>query len=96
MQELLIIGNIIRFRPKPPETAQRFGLNWQCFLPKPHFLYCRSGVRFFASKPIIKLLEERKERIAQSVADSERIKEELRAAEDGRQKSLRQLMKLNL
>lgn len=90
MQELLIIGSIITdLGQTATETAQRFGLNWQQFLAQAiNFCIVAGVLWFFASKPIIKLLEERKERIAQSIADSERIKEELRAAEDGRQKIL--------
>ena len=87
MQELLIIGSIITdLGQTATETAQRFGLNWQQFLAQAiNFCIVAGVLWFFASKPIIKLLEERKKKIAQSIADSARIKEELQAAEDGRQ-----------
>ncbi|MDI9401110.1 MAG: F0F1 ATP synthase subunit B [Limisphaerales bacterium] len=90
MQELLIIGSLITdLGQTATETAQRFGLNWQQFFAQAiNFCIVAGVLWFFASKPIIKLLEERKQRIAQSVADSKRIKEELEAAEAGRQQIL--------
>ena len=67
-------------------TAEQFGLNW------PHFIaqcICFAIVAFllhrFAYKPILKVLEERRKLIAESLQNAERIKAELARAEATRQ-----------
>jgi len=73
------------------ETADRFGLDW------PHFIaQCISFgiVAFllhkFAYKPIQTVLEERRKRIAQGLADAENIKRELAKAQEKAQEVLTQ------
>jgi F-type H+-transporting ATPase subunit b len=90
MQELLIIGSLLTdLGETAVETGQRFGVNWPQFLVQCiNFCIVAGVLWFFASKPIAKLLEDRRARIAQSMADAERIKQELAAAETGRQEIL--------
>lgn len=71
------------------ETALTFGLD------APHFIaQCISFaiVAFllhrFAYKPVLKMLDERKERIAESLANAEKIKQELAKTEEARQEVL--------
>jgi F-type H+-transporting ATPase subunit b len=90
MQELLIIGSITTdLANTATETAARFGLNWSQFIAQAiNFCIVAAVLWFFASKPIIRMLEERRQRIAQSMADAQRIKEELAQAESERQQIL--------
>lgn len=73
------------------ETAQRFGVDW------PHFIaqMLSFGIVLFALqklvfKPVLKALEERKQRIAESLANAEKITVELARAEIARQEILSQ------
>lgn len=90
MQELLILGSLLTdLGETAVETGQRFGINWPQFIVQTiNFCIVAGVLWFFASKPILKLLEERKNRIAQSMADADRIKQELATAETKRQEIL--------
>jgi len=73
------------------DTAQQFGVNW------PHFIaQCLSFVivvfllHRFAYKPILQVLEERRERIKEGLDNAERIKAELAKTEAARQEALNQ------
>lgn len=90
MQELLILGSLLTdLGESAVETGQRFGVNWPQFIVQTiNFCIVAGVLWFFASKPIIKLLEERRKRIAQSMADADRIKQELASAEVKRQEIL--------
>ena len=90
MQELLIIGSITTdLANTATETAARFGLNWPQFIAQAiNFCIVAAVLWFFASKPNMRMLEERRKRIAQSMADAQRIKEELAQAESERQQIL--------
>lgn len=72
-------------------TAEKFGLDW------PHFIaQCISfgivafALYKFAYKPILNVLEERRQRIAESLANAERIKAELDHTQAARKKILDQ------
>jgi len=71
------------------DTAQQFGVNW------PHFLaQCLSFslvvflLHRFAYKPILQVLEERRQRIQEGLENAERIKAELAKTEAARQEAL--------
>jgi F-type H+-transporting ATPase subunit b len=73
------------------ETARRFGVDW------PHFIaQCISFaivawlLHRFAYQPILRMLAERRQRIAESLANAERIKQELARAEAARKELLEQ------
>ncbi len=68
------------------ETGQRFGVSWTGFIAQcVNFCIIAGVLWFFASKPIVKLLEERKSRIAKSMADAEQVQKKLEEAEILRQ-----------
>lgn len=71
------------------EVATEFGLNWPYFLAQVvSFSIVAFCLHRFAYKPILTLLDERKRRIAQSLADAEKIKQQLAEAEVSRKKTL--------
>lgn len=71
------------------DVVQRFGLNWPQFIAQAiNFCIVAAVLWFFASKPIIKILSERKQRITQSMADAEAIKKELASTDAKRQEIL--------
>jgi F-type H+-transporting ATPase subunit b len=73
------------------ETAERFGLDWPHFLAQVvSFLIVTALLYRFAYKPILGVLEERRQRIAESLANAEKIKAELAKTESARQEVLQQ------
>ncbi|WCJ61175.1 F0F1 ATP synthase subunit B [Fontisphaera persica] len=73
------------------ETALTFGLDWPHFIAQCiSFAIVAFLLHRFAYKPVLKMLEERKQRIAESLANAERIKEELAKTEQARQEILAQ------
>jgi F-type H+-transporting ATPase subunit b len=76
-------GNVLQ------KTAQTFGWNLPMFIAQLiSFCIVAFLLHRFAYKPILTVLEERRQRIAQSLADVERIKGELAQAEVARQEIL--------
>jgi F-type H+-transporting ATPase subunit b len=70
-------------------TARSFGLSWAHFLAQVvNFLIVATVLYFFAYKRILAMLEERRERIAQGLADAEKNKAELARTEAQRQEVL--------
>jgi F-type H+-transporting ATPase subunit b len=68
------------------ETALRFGLDWKHFVAQViSFLIVTFLLYRFAYKPILKVLEDRKQRIAEGLANSDKIKAELQRTEASRQ-----------
>lgn len=64
------------------EIGQIFGFNWHLFLSQiVSFSIVALMLQKFAFKPIIAVLEERREKIAESLRNAEKIKEELAGAE---------------
>ena len=65
MEELLIMGSLLTdLGQTAVDTGQRFGVNWPQFLVQAiNFCIVAAVLWFFASKPIFKLLEERRARI---------------------------------
>src|SRR3954452_11851049 len=71
------------------ETLETFGWNPWLFLSQViSFVIVAIALRMFAYKPILKVLEERRQRIAEGLANAERIKQELAKAEAARQEIL--------
>ena len=70
-------------------TAKAFGANWPLFISQViSFLIVAFLLHRFAYKPILKVLEARRQEIAQSLANAEQIKKQLAEAEVSRQKTL--------
>lgn len=64
------------------DTAKTFGLNWWLFLSQClSFAIVAFLLQKFAYKPILTVLEERRQRIAQGLADAERTKQQLAEAQ---------------
>ena len=71
------------------ETARVFGASWSLFISQViSFLIVAFLLHRFAYKPILKVLEARREEIAKSLANAEEIKKQLAQAEVSRQKTL--------
>src|SRR5438552_1575779 len=72
-------------------TAEKFGFDWPHFVAQViNFLIVSGVLVLFAYKPILNLLEERKKRIAEGLANAERIRQELARTEAARQEVLNQ------
>lgn len=73
------------------QTAEQFGVNWPAFIAQ---VISFSIVAFllykFAYQRILQVLEERRQRIAEGLANAERIKQELARTEAARQEVLNQ------
>ena len=71
------------------DTAQRFGVDWPHFVAQCiSFCIVAALLYKFAYKPILKVLEERREKIAGSLANAEKIKQELATAQTKSQEIL--------
>ncbi|MBL9134470.1 MAG: F0F1 ATP synthase subunit B [Verrucomicrobiales bacterium] len=70
-------------------TAAQFGVNWQLFISQViSFCIVAFLLHRFAYKPILKVLEERRQQIAESLANAEKIKVQLAEAEAARREML--------
>jgi F-type H+-transporting ATPase subunit b len=73
------------------DTAQQFGVNWPHFIAQViSFGIVLACLHRFAYKPILKTLDDRKDRIAEGLANAEKIKQELAHTEAARQEILNQ------
>jgi F-type H+-transporting ATPase subunit b len=64
------------------ETAETFGLDWKIFFSQViSFIIVAFALRWFAYKPILAILEERRQRIAEGLLNAEKIKQQLAEAE---------------
>src|SRR5262245_61487841 len=64
------------------QVAEQFGLDWPHFIAQcVSFLIVAAVLYKFAYQPVLKVLEERRQRIAQGLADADRIKQELANAQ---------------
>src|SRR2546425_10907116 len=84
MQYLMFAGMI-------GDTAKSFGVNWS-LLGSQIACFCivAYALQRWAYKPILKVLEERRQRIAESLANAEKIKQELANAQVRAQEILNQ------
>jgi F-type H+-transporting ATPase subunit b len=70
------IGDMVR------ETGETFGFDWKIFLSQVvSFILVALVLRRFAYKPILAVLEERRQRIAEGLLNAEKIKQQLAEAE---------------
>jgi len=64
------------------QTGEQFGVNWPLFLSNAiSFLLVCALLQRFAYRPILDVLEQRRQRIAESLENAEKIKEQLAEAE---------------
>jgi F-type H+-transporting ATPase subunit b len=64
------------------ETAETFGFDWKIFFSQViSFIIVAMALRWFAYKPILGILEERRQRIAEGLLNAEKIKQQLAEAE---------------
>src|SRR5436305_8112047 len=64
------------------ETAETFGADWKIFFSQViSFVIVALVLRRFAYKPILAVLEERRQRIAEGLLNAEKIKQQLAEAE---------------
>jgi F-type H+-transporting ATPase subunit b len=76
-------GNVVT------QTARAFGINWPLFLSQAiSFCIVAFLLHRFAYKPILRVLEERRQQIAEGLANAARIKEELARTEAARREVL--------
>jgi F-type H+-transporting ATPase subunit b len=70
------IGDMVR------ETGETFGFDWKIFLSQViSFILVALVLRIYAYKPILAVLEERRQRIAEGLLNAEKIKQQLAEAE---------------
>jgi F-type H+-transporting ATPase subunit b len=68
------------------DIANQFGVTWQLLISQiVLFVIVALALRKFAYSPILAVLEERKKRIAEGLANAERIKQELATAQTNSQ-----------
>jgi len=73
------------------EIANQFGVTWQLLISQVIlFVIVAVALKKFAYAPILKVLEERRQKIAESLANAERIKQELASAQAKAQEILNQ------
>src|SRR3954447_5001765 len=71
------------------ETAETFGFDWKIFFSQViSFIIVALVLRRFAYKPILKVLEERRQRIAEGLLNADKIKQQLAEAEQRYQEIL--------
>lgn len=81
--------NSILFASMISDTAEAFGVDWPRFIAQcVSFGIVALVLQRFAYKPILQVLDERRKRIADSLANAQKIKEELAQTEIARQKIL--------
>lgn len=72
-----------------PEVIEYLGINWPKLIAQlVNFALVLIILRKFAYKPVLQMLEERRQRIAESVANADKIKAELARTEASRQEIL--------
>ena len=70
------LGDMVR------ETGETFGFDWKIFLSQVvSFIIVAIVLRVYAYKPILAVLEERRQRIAEGLLNAEKIKQQLAEAE---------------
>jgi len=83
--------NQIMFAGIAADTAKAFGVDWPHFIAQViSFSILAFLLHRFAYKPILQVLEERRRRIAEGLANAEKIKTELARTEASRQEVIHQ------
>lgn len=71
------------------EIAQQFGVTWPLLISQiVLFVLVGLALKTWAYRPLLRMLEQRRERIAESLANADKIKAELAATEASRQQVL--------
>lgn len=86
MENLVLLGSIGGdLAGMAQDTAKTFGVSWPLFIAQVvNFAIVAALLYFLAYKRILAMLAERRERIAESLANADRIKSELASAETQR------------
>jgi F-type H+-transporting ATPase subunit b len=83
--------NYVFFADMIGDTAKQFGVTWPLFISQVlSFSIVALLLHRFAYRPILHVLAERQQRIAEGLANAEKIKAELAQTEAARQEVLRQ------
>ena len=90
MNQFIILANIgTDLADMGKKTAQTFGVEWTLFIAQViSFVVVVILLQKFAYKPVLTMLEERRKRIAEGLANAEKIKAELARTEAARQEVL--------
>jgi F-type H+-transporting ATPase subunit b len=73
------------------EIAEQFGVTWQLLISQIIlFVIVALALKKFAYGPVLKILEERRQKIAEGLANAEKIKQELASAQAKAQEILNQ------
>ena len=73
------------------QIVRTLGVNWPHLIAQTiSFIIVAGALTFFAYKPILNVLDERRRRIAEGLANAEKIKQELARTEAARQEVLNQ------
>lgn len=82
MSQFIVFASIV---DDAKNTALKFDLNWPDFIAQClSFLLVALALYLFAYKPILKVLEDRRQRIAEGLANADKIKAELERTEAAR------------
>jgi len=83
MDQFLLLGSIgSDLANMAKATAQQFGVDWKHFIYQIiNFSIVAAVLYFFAYKRVLAMLQERKDRIAESMANADKIKADLTKAE---------------
>jgi len=83
MEQFLIFGSIgSDLASMAKDTAQQFGVDWKHFIYQViNFSIVAAVLYFFAFKRVLAMLQERKDRIAEGMANADKIKADLAKAE---------------
>jgi F-type H+-transporting ATPase subunit b len=91
MNALLVLATVEGDGGQIAQIARTFGVDWPHLLAQVvSFSIVCFVLHRFAYRPVLKMLAARRERIAQSLADAERVKAELARAEAQRQEIMAQ------
>ena len=81
--------NYVMFAGMIGDTAKEFGVDWPHFIAQVlSFSIVAFLLHRFAYKPVLQMLEERRQRIAEVAENAEKVKQELARAEEHRLKVL--------
>ena len=91
MNSLLMLAAADAGKGPIAEIAQQFGVTWQLLISQiVLFILVGLALKTWAYGPLLRMLEQRRERIAESLANADRIKAELAATEASRREVLDQ------
>ena len=81
--------NLIIFAASAAELADKFGVNWSLFISQCiAFLVVALALKTFAYGPVLKVLEDRKQRIAEGIENADKIEAKLASTQDEKDRIL--------